>query len=197
MASEAVSESSVEEYRTPIPRPLLIGAGGLVLAAIMLIAAFSLGAWWANGRETTPATFGFNGGPPPGGPGPGVGPGQGQQNQNFGPFGGPQQGGQGAQAGQGAQSVEPALTGAAVDKLPRSADVVGTITAFGRNVLTVATRNGTRFVTVTANTVIYRPDGSEGTPQSLARGGGIAIVTQPSPDGRSLDAQVIALLAPN
>jgi hypothetical protein len=196
MASEAVSETSVEEYKTPIPRPLLIGAGGVVLAAIMLIAAFSLGVWWANGQETTPANFGFNGGPPPGG-GPGPGAGQGQQNQNFGPFGGPQQGGQGAQTAPGPQNVEPALTGAAVDKLPRGADVVGTITAYGRNVLTIATRSGARFVTVTAQTVIYGSDGSEGTPQSLARGGGIAIVTQPSPDGRSLDAQVIALLAPN
>jgi hypothetical protein len=196
MAGEAVSETSVEEYKTPIPRPVLIGAGGVVLAGIMLIAAFSLGVWWANGQETTPPTFGFNGGPPPGGGGPGQGAGQGQQNQNFGPFGG-QQGGQGAQTAPGPQSVEPALTGAAVDKLPRSADVVGTITAYGRNVLTIATRNGTRFVTVTTETVIYRPDGSDGTPQSLARGGGIAIVTQPSPDGRSLDAQVIALLAPN
>jgi hypothetical protein len=203
MASEAVAETNPEEYRTPLPRPVLIAAGGVVLAAIMLIAAFSLGVWWANGQETTPATFGFGGGGPPGGAGGGPAPGQGQpfgqqgqQNQNFVPFGG-QQNGQGPQTAPGnAQSVEPALTGAAVDKLPRNADVVGTISAYGRNILTVATRAGARFVTVNSETKIYRPDGSEGTPQALARGGGIAIVANPSPDGRSLVAEVIALLAP-
>ena len=194
MASEAIAETNAEEYKTPLPRSLLVAAGGVVLAAIMLVTAFSLGVWWANGQETTPAAFGFGGGGPPGGgPAPGQGLGQGQQNQNF---GGPQAAGQGAQTAPNAQNVEPALTGAAVDKLPRSADVVGTITAYGRNVLTVATRAGSRFVTVNSETQIYRPDGSEGTAQALARGGDVAIVANPSPDGRSLVAEVIALLAP-
>ena len=202
MANEAVAETNAEEYKTPLPRPVLVAAGGVVLAAIMLIAAFSLGVWWANGQETPAASFGFGGGGGPpvgGGPAPGQGQAfgqQGQQNQNFGGFGGAQNG-QGAQTGPGnAQNVEPPLTGAAVDKLPRNADVVGTITAYGRNVLTIATRAGSRFVTVNSETKIYRPDGSEGTPQALARGGGIAIVANPSPDGRSLVAEVIALLAP-
>jgi hypothetical protein len=194
MASEVIAETDTEDYKTPIPRPILIGAGSVVLAAIMLITAFSLGAWWANGQETTPASFGFGQGGPGGG-GQGAVPGQGlgqQPNQNF---GGPAQ--QGAQTGPNTQNVQPALTGAAVDKLPRSADVVGTITAYGRNTLTVATRAGNRFVTVDSDTLIYRPDGSDGTTQALARGGGIAIVTKPSPDGRFLVAEVIALLAPN
>jgi len=193
MASESIAETSVTtgaaEYQGLVPRRWLVFAGGAVLAGIMLITAFSLGVWWANGRETTPATFGFNGGPPPGGGGPGQGLGAQGQQQGAAP---------GAQTapGAGAQNVVPALTGAAVDKLPRSADVVGTISTFGRDVLTVSTRSGMRFVTVNSDTLIYRPDGTQGTEQALARGGGVAIVTTPSPDGRSLIAEVIALLAP-
>lgn len=202
MASESIAGTNVTsgaaEYQGVVPRRLLVFAGGAVLVSIMLITAFSLGVWWANGRETTQATFGFGGGAPPGGAGPGQGPGaQGQQGTAPGAqtIPGVGQGGQTA-PGAGTQNAAPALTGASVDKLPRSADVVGTINAYGRNVLTVATRTGMSFVTVNSDTLIYRPDGSEGTPQSLARGAGVAIVTTPSPDGRSLIAEVIALLAP-
>ena len=206
MASESIAEpnvtAGVAEYQGLVPRRMLVFAAGSVLTAIMLIAAFSLGVWWANGRETTQPTFGFNGGPPPGGA---AGGGPGQQTQPFGGQQGNVPGAQtapgGAQGGQtapgaGAQNTAPPLTGAAVDKLPRSPDVVGTISVYSRNVLTVATRTGMRFVTVNAQTLIYRPDGTAGTEQALARGGGVAIVATPSPDGRSLVAEVVALLAP-
>ncbi|HWC29401.1 MAG TPA: hypothetical protein VG845_04890 [Dehalococcoidia bacterium] len=192
MASEVIAETQTEEYQTPLPRPLLVVAGGVLLASIMLLTAFSLGVWWANGQETTAASFGFGGGARP--PGGGAqGPATGQQAPNFGGFGGAQ----GAQGGAGAQNAEPALSGAAVDLLPRNADVVGTITSYSRNVVTVATRAGSRFVIVNSDTKIYRADASEGTTQSLARGSGIAIVTRPSQDGRSQVAEVIALLAPS
>ncbi|HLF71288.1 MAG TPA: hypothetical protein VI759_03980 [Dehalococcoidia bacterium] len=188
-----IQETTQIKAGSPVPRVALMAVAGLALAALMLLAGYSM----VTGNDN-----GINGGfgAPPGGPGgaPRGGIPQGAQPQ--GQFGGPGQApGQGVVPGQGQQPGQgggvPNAQGGQQNfgVLPAPADIVGRVQAFNGKSLTLQTPQGMRAVQIDADTPIYRANGSLGTIADILQGRDVAVVSEIGQD-RLLHAVAILIL---
>lgn len=150
----------------PTERRWMVIVGAAIMAALMLIGAFSIGIWVGSGRSENPALFGVVGGR------------AGDAGQR--PLG------QGDAAG-GGQAV--------LSSLSRAPDLVGTIQSFSGSTIAIGGQNGPQVLTLNHDTLVYLPDGNDGSVEDLARGRTVAVVGAPGDDGRSFMIQEAAVLA--
>jgi len=151
---------------------LLIGAGAMVIAGLLLIAALALGVYvgehgWTRAGLTL------------------QGPGAGQPQ----PPGG--QGGQPPPGGGLPQTDRPPLPGGG-----RRPDLVGRIRDIFEGTLMLATPDGPRTVELDEHTRVETPEGDARSLDDLERGQHVAIFGHRNGDGRVLIAGLIVLLPP-
>lgn len=182
MANETVPENHAANSEaaagdTPVDRRWMQIAGAAVMVGVMLVAAFSVGVWVGNGRDD-PAVFAG-----PGGAG-GFGGAQGQ----------PRQGAQGQAPGQFGQGGRGLEQGGFFDALSREPDVVGQVQWIEGDTIGLNSPTGQAVVTLTPETEILLTDGSPGGRNDVSQGRIVAVIGGPSDDGRSLEADELALL---